>query len=158
EYVKRTLCERYQIAPGTIVVAPPGLDPLFLLPPPPGEIEAAARLLGAGRFLLYVGALAPHKNVAGLIRAFARLPPRMGADPIRLVLVGQPVGRYLELTIEPLIRELGLGDRVVLTGYISDEMLRALYHRAAALVLASFGEGFGLPVLEAMACGAPVVT
>jgi glycosyltransferase involved in cell wall biosynthesis len=158
EYVKQTLCDRYQVAPETILVAPPGTDPLFLLPPAPSEIEAAARLLGSGRFLLYVGALAPHKNVAGLVRAFARLPPRRGTEPVRLVLTGQPVGRYLELTLAPLIRELGLGDRVVLTGYVGDEMLRALYHRAAALVLPSFGEGFGLPVLEAMACGAPVVT
>lgn len=158
EYVKSTLCDRYHLDPETIVVAPPGPDPLFLAPPTPREFESAARLLGAGRFLLYVGALAPHKNVAGLVRAFAKLAQRPGSEPVRLVLAGLPVGRYLELTLTPLIKELGLSDRVILTGYIDDEMLRAIYHRAAALVLPSFGEGFGLPVLEAMACGAPVVT
>jgi glycosyltransferase involved in cell wall biosynthesis len=158
EYVKQTLCERYHLAPERIVVAHPGTDPFFLAAPGPEGLLAAERRVGAGRFLLYVGALAPHKNVAGLLRAFARLRARPEAEDVRLVLIGEPVGRYRDLTLAPLVHKLGLGKWVVLTGYVDDELLRALYHQAAALVLPSFGEGFGLPVLEAMACGTPVLT
>ncbi len=157
DYVKRTLREEYGVPPEKIVVAPNGTDPFFLEPPAPDALAAASARMGADRFLLYVGALAPHKNVAGLVRAFARLPLG-GAERLRLALVGASVGRYQDEVLVPLIRELGLGDRVVLTGYVDDERLRALYHCATALVLPSFGEGFGLPVLEAMACGTAVVT
>ncbi|HEV2055349.1 MAG TPA: glycosyltransferase family 1 protein [Methylomirabilota bacterium] len=155
EYVKQTVCERYRVAPEKVVVTPHGADPFFLAAPAPGELEASERRVSAGRFLLYVGALAPHKNVAGLLRAFARLRTRPEAEGVRLVAVAGP-GRVPD--IAPLIRELGLGGAVTLIGYVDDEVLRALYHRAQALVLPSFGEGFGLPVLEAMACGTPVVT
>jgi glycosyltransferase involved in cell wall biosynthesis len=156
EYVKQTVCERYRVAPEKVVVTPHGTDPFFLAPPAPGEIEASERRVSAGRFLLYVGAPAPHKNLTGLLRAFARLRTRPEAEGVRLVAVNGPAGRFRDLA--PLIRELGLGDAVTLTGYVDDAVLRALYHRAVALVLPSFGEGFGLPVLEAMACGTPVVT
>jgi glycosyltransferase involved in cell wall biosynthesis len=158
EYVKRTVCEHYGVPPERIVVAPHAPDPFFLAPPDPAALEAAALGLGAGRFFLFVGALAPHKNVPGLLHAFARLTQGPDADGVRLVVVGQPVGRYRETTLLPLVRQLGLGDSVTLAGYVSDDAVRALYHLAIGLVLPSFGEGFGLPVVEAMACGAPVVT
>jgi glycosyltransferase involved in cell wall biosynthesis len=154
EYVKETIRERFHIAGERIVVTPHGVDPFFLAAPTAEETEAADRRFGPGRFFLYVGALASHKNVAGLIKAFARLPREPGA---RLIVVGKPSGRYRELEIEPLIHRLGLDDRVVLAGYVDDGLLRCLYRKAIALILPSFGEGFGLPVLEAMACGTPVV-
>ena len=154
EYVKQTVCERYHVAPEMVVVTPHGADPFFLAAPAPGELEASERRVSAGRFLLYVGAFAPHKNVPGLLRAFARLRARPEAEDVRLVAVAGP-GPVPDLA--PLIRDLGLGGTVTLFGYVEDTVLRALYHRAQALVLASFGEGFGLPVLEAMACGTPVV-
>jgi glycosyltransferase involved in cell wall biosynthesis len=155
EYVKETVCERYRLPPEKVVVTPHGADPFFLAAPAPGELEASELRVSAGRFLLYVGALAPHKNVAGLLRAFARLRTRPEVAGVRLVAVTGPE-RAPDLA--PLIQELGLGGAVTLAGYVNDKILRALYHRAQALVLPSFGEGFGLPVLEAMACGTPVVT
>ena len=155
EYTKQTVCERYRVAPEAVVVAPPGADPFFLAAPAPGEMEASRRRVSAERFLLYVGAIAPHKNLAGLLRAFARLRARPEAEGVQLVAVGGPAGAVRRLA--PLIQELGLGGAVTFTGYVEDQVLRALYHRAVALVLPSFGEGFGLPVLEAMACGTPAV-
>ena len=107
----------------------------------------------AGPYVLAVGSLEPRKNLPALFEAFAGL--RAAGLPHRLVVVGRtawkaaPIFRRLE--------ELGLGDAVVLTGYVADADLPALYAGAACFVFPSLYEGFGLPPLEAMACGTPVV-
>jgi glycosyltransferase involved in cell wall biosynthesis len=104
------------------------------------------------RYILYVGNHEPRKNLSGLIKAYAasgssaRLP---------LVIAGKKDPRRSQ-TYE-LISKLSLGDRVVLSGYIPTEDLPALYTAARLFVFPSFYEGFGLPPLEAMACGTPVV-
>src|SRR5262249_31319378 len=128
--------------------------------------EAASRqfrhLNGAGParepFLLYVGGISPNKNLSTLIRAFHGLRTRR--PNARLVLVGdyQSDGFkscYAEL--KQMAISLGLDDRVQFTGYVPDEDLVAMYNRAGAFVMPSFDEGFGLPAVEAMACGAPVI-
>jgi glycosyltransferase involved in cell wall biosynthesis len=125
----------------------------------PTEEAARARSLLPGlgeRTVVYNGAVEPRKNMEGLIRAFARLP-----DAVRrrhqLVLVCrlQPLERN---HYEVLGRGLGLGEgELLLTGLASDDALVHLYRSAALVVYPSFYEGFGLPVAEAMACGAPVV-
>lgn len=157
-YVKDTIRERFHVPAERIVAIPHGVDPFFLARPTPEEIGAAARRVGAARFFLYAGALAPQKNLTGLVTAFAQLRSEARDGGARLVVVGQPVGRYRERELVPLIRRLGLGESVILAGYVDDALLRALYASAIALVFPSFGEGFGLPVLEAMACGTPIVT
>lgn len=104
-------------------------------------------------FVLAVGRGYPHKNVSGLLRAFELLS-RTHPD-VRLVLIGD---RYL--TADPLARlvdELALTDRVTWTGFLLTDELNAVYSAAAAFAFSSLSEGFGLPVLEAMACGCPVV-
>ncbi|HEV8437207.1 MAG TPA: glycosyltransferase family 1 protein [Methylomirabilota bacterium] len=154
-YVKETIRERFRVEEQRIVVTPHGVDPFFLAAPTDDELEAADRRWGPGPFFLYVGALASHKNVGGLLTAFAKVQRTGG---LRLVLVGTPVGGYREDVLLPLIRDLGLGEAVVLAGYVDDALLRCLYRRAVALVLPSFGEGFGLPLLEAMASGTPIIT
>lgn len=101
-------------------------------------------------FILFVGTLEPRKNLSTLLRALARLP-----DDVRLIVVGA-VGWRDE---EPghVARELGVSDRVTLAGRVSDQELDALYHNARLLAMPSLSEGFGLPVLEAMSRGTPVV-
>ncbi len=106
------------------------------------------------RFILNVGSLEPGKNRASLIQAFHRLRQR-GLEHC-LVIVGQKAWKY-EGDFE-LVERLGLGDAVLFTGYVPAEELAALYSCAELFVFPSLYEGFGLPVLEAMACGAPVVT
>ncbi|MEW6251179.1 MAG: glycosyltransferase family 1 protein [Planctomycetota bacterium] len=107
------------------------------------------------RFFLYVGTLEPRKNVSGLLAAYARLPAEVRqAQP--LVLAGG-FGWKME-ALEREINGHGLAADVRMTGYLSDEFLLGLYGAATALVWPTFYEGFGLPPLEAMACGCPVIT
>jgi len=108
--------------------------------------------------VLYVGGISPHKNLGGLLRAMAEARASQHPD-WHLVLVGDytkdsALGCYDE--IAAVRRDLGLTAHVTFTGFVSDQELRAFYHEASLLVLPSFDEGFGLPVVEAMACGLPV--
>jgi glycosyltransferase involved in cell wall biosynthesis len=98
--------------------------------------------------------LKPYKNVQGLIRAFAALSSER-RNSHQLVVVGKKGKFYPGL--ERLTREIGLERKVVFTDYISDADLEVLYAGAAVFVLPSFNEGFGIPVLEAMAHGVPVI-
>ena len=107
------------------------------------------------RYLLYVGGLSPHKNLPRLIEAFA-----LGATPrTRLILVGD-LGDVFHTHVPELretIDRFGLGDRVYFAGFVPDLDLAHLYRRAYALAQPSLMEGFGLPPVEAMACGTPVL-
>jgi glycosyltransferase involved in cell wall biosynthesis len=107
-----------------------------------------------GRFVSYVGVLEPRKNVPVLIEAYARIVAEYPDVP--LVIVGKKGWMYD--VIFARVQELGLGERVRSLGYISEADLIALYSGTGAFVYPSRYEGFGLPVLEAMRCGAPVVT
>ncbi len=102
------------------------------------------------RFILFVGTLEPRKNLSTLLRALARLP-----GEVRLVVVGA-VG-WRDEALGDVACELGVADRVEFVGWVSEEELDALYRRARLLVMPSLSEGFGLPVLEAMSRGTPVV-
>ncbi|NJN15189.1 MAG: glycosyltransferase family 4 protein [Oscillochloris sp.] len=127
----------------------------FRPPDDPGLIAAVRRrhTLDAAYFL-YVGTLQPRKNLARLINAFA---PVAAANPaISLVLAGRR--GWLSEPIERRISELGLEQRIRLTDYLADEDLVPLLAGSLAFVFPSLYEGFGMPVLEAMACGAPVLT
>jgi glycosyltransferase involved in cell wall biosynthesis len=106
------------------------------------------------RFILGLGTLQPRKNFTGLIRAFADL--RFAISNLHLVIVGGKGWLYEE--IFATVEHLGLGKKVVFPGFVADEDLPALYNLADLFVFPSLYEGFGLPPLEAMACGTPVVT
>jgi glycosyltransferase involved in cell wall biosynthesis len=105
-------------------------------------------------YVLAVAGADPTKNVETLIKAFARVPSSL-RDRHKLILVGD-LRRRPELG--ELVKELGLGAQTVFAGIVSDEQLIELYQHAAVFVFPSRYEGFGLPVLEAMACGCPVVS
>jgi glycosyltransferase involved in cell wall biosynthesis len=106
------------------------------------------------RYILHVGAQRPHKNQRVLVEALAVL--RADHPDLGLVLVGQPDPRFPD-EVGPLVESLGLGDRVRRYRQADDEMLLSLYANAAVFAYPSLVEGFGLPVLEAMAAGAAVV-
>lgn len=122
------------------------------------EEEASVRSrYGLNRpFIMYTGGIDHRKNIEGLIRAFSSLPKKMReAHKLAIVCSVQPESR---LALEQLAEKQGLSkDAVVLTGFVSEEHLRALYNLCSLFVFPSWHEGFGLPVLEAMRCGAPVI-
>lgn len=105
------------------------------------------------RFILFVGGITPLKNFGNLLRAYRRI---CGDVPHQLVAAGFKRWKYSEDFA--LIEELGLEERVHFLGFVSDRELVGLYNRAEVFVMPSLYEGFGMPALEAMACGCPVVT
>jgi glycosyltransferase involved in cell wall biosynthesis len=105
------------------------------------------------RFVLHVGTLQPRKNIPVLLEAMARLPKELANIP--LVLVGGKGWLYDQ--IFQRVNELGLQGRVHFAGYVADEALPLWYNAASVLVLPSVYEGFGLPIVEALACGTPVI-
>jgi glycosyltransferase involved in cell wall biosynthesis len=110
-------------------------------------------------FFLYVGGISPHKNIDALIRAVADMRTEPVCSP-RLVLVGdyeKDVFRTCHADLSQLSQSLGIADRVSFVGFVPDEDLAHLYSASLAFVLPSFLEGFGLPAVEAMACGAAVI-
>ena len=111
------------------------------------------------RYILYVGGISPHKNLDTLIKAFAALSEDARLGDLRLVLVGDFSGDAFNTCYEELhalVERYGLERAVLFTGFVPDEDLAQLYTACQVFVLPSFLEGFGLPVVEAMACGAAV--
>ena len=140
-WTRERIADRYRIAPEKIVVTPYGVDPVFT---PQG------RRPNDGSYLLFVGALQPRKDPLCAVQALTRLDPEL-----RLVFVGPEKRGANEVRRE--VARLGLEQRVRFLGHVPKEELVALYRGAECLVLPSRDEGFGLPVLEAMASGTPVV-
>jgi alpha-1,3-rhamnosyl/mannosyltransferase len=140
---------RYPRAAGRTVVAPLGVAPELALTPDAAE----ATELPAPGFVLAVGTLEPRKNLPRLVEAYRRLDTELQARH-PLVVVGA-LGWETGPTLQAL---RSLGERCVMLGYVSDAALAELYRRCAAFCYPSLGEGFGLPVLEAMAAGAAVIT
>jgi glycosyltransferase involved in cell wall biosynthesis len=131
-----------------------GVSPRFTPPPGGPAPRKDPADTATVRTCLYVGRADPYKNLDGLVRAFARA--RTGLPfPLRLVIAGPPDDRYPEA--QGLVTKLGLAQDVLWTGYLSDDDLLRQYREADLLALPSRYEGFGLPVVEAMACGTPVL-
>ncbi|MCC7372991.1 MAG: glycosyltransferase family 4 protein [Chloroflexi bacterium] len=113
----------------------------------------------ARKYILYFGGFDLRKNVRRIIRSYAALPAPLRAE-YQLVIAGRLhlLGHPLYPDPRPLVRELDMGDRIIFTGQIREQDKAPLYSGATAFVFPSLYEGFGMPVLEAMACGAPVIT
>ena len=136
--------------PEKVEVLYSGVDARFRPEPEPGEQERLRTRYGLDRpYVLSVGTLQPRKNFVRLIRAFAHLP-----DTGRVLVIAGGRGWLYESVLEEAARH---PDRVRILGFVEDADLPALYRGADLFVFPSFYEGFGLPVLEAMACGVPVV-
>jgi glycosyltransferase involved in cell wall biosynthesis len=129
--------------------------PCFQPAPLSETIETRARLGVDEDFLLFVGTIEPRKNLLNLIRAFEDVLTKTSLRP-QLVIAGQE--GWLTDELFGHVKSRDFGDRLRWTGYVSDEDLRSLYSSCRAFIYPSIYEGFGLPPLEAMACGAPVIS
>ena len=155
EGVRREVCERLKTGPEKVFAIPEAARACFR-PLAFAETEDVRRRLGVGDdFLLTVGTLEPRKNLAVLINAFAEVVRALPQRNTKLVIAG---GRgWLSGPLFTTIERSPVRDRILLTDYLHDEDLRALYASCRAFIYPSIYEGFGLPPLEAMACGAPVI-
>jgi glycosyltransferase involved in cell wall biosynthesis len=152
----RDLVDLFGVPEDRMRVIPHGVDPRFA-PPAPGDAERVRNRLGIrGPYLLFIGGLEPRKNLPNLVQAFAKLTP----GPV-LVVAGSgvpwnPEGR---LQVEEALRSIPAEarERILLAGYVDPDLTPALIGSALALVYPSLYEGFGLPALEAMACGTPLL-
>jgi len=132
-----------------------GVEEAYFRPLPAAQIQAVRRRYGLELpFVFFLGERRPHKNIPGLLRAFA-LFQRMTDQPYRLAIAGKPYAEYRYP--ERLAEELGLAQAVRFIDDLPDADLPALYQSASAFALLSYYEGFGMPLLEAMAGGAPVL-
>ena len=152
EHSRRAVVERLGVDPAKVTAIGVAVGAEFV--PTPLTESARSRYRLGPSYVLFVGNFMPHKNVDGLLRAWAALPATMRAAH-RLVLAGGDAGGRPAL--EALARSLDMSAGVVFPGRIDDADLPALYSGCAAFVLPSLDEGFGLPAVEAMACGAPVI-
>lgn len=150
---------RFGLAGNGVPVVPEAPDPVFS-PRPADEVAEARVAIGAPeRYLLFAGGISPHKNVTGLVDAYAELVAHV-PDPPALVVVGaleEETFASSAAAVRERIARRGLDGRVLLPGFVSDEILARLYAGALAFVSPSLAEGFGLPAVEAAACGAPLV-
>lgn len=152
EATRRDLVAHYRVDPRRIMVAYPGYDSNLRPVRDPAALAAARERYGIkGKYLLYIGTLQPRKNLVLLIDVLTSVPDL--DPPLQLVLAGSPgwlAGPILE-------RAQRAGSTVVTPGYVRHEDKAALLSGAAAFLYPSLYEGFGFPVLEAMACGTPVI-
>ncbi len=147
--MRTEILDRHRLPENRVIVAPNAASSQFFASMPLSDADLAA--LGVHRpFLLSVGTIQPRKNLPVLFEALARLP-----DDVMLVVVGEN-GWDAKRQLEPIDR-LKLHRRVVRPGYVAEQALASLYASAAAVVYPSWYEGFGLPVIEALAAGVPVV-
>jgi glycosyltransferase involved in cell wall biosynthesis len=156
EASKRDILRYFQVPAQKIEVIYNAIDDRFRREPPDEEVTRVRERYQLDRqYVLYAGNIKPHKNLERLIDAFHRLR-QGGMDRLRLLIIGDEISRYP--TLRRAVHRYQLHHHVRFLGFVPDETLAVLYRLAAVFVFPSLYEGFGLPPLEAMASGTPVVT
>jgi glycosyltransferase involved in cell wall biosynthesis len=156
EASKRDILRFFDVPPEKVEVIYNAIDERFLAPPNAERMDLVRqRYQLDDPFVMYVGNIKPHKNIERLIDAFARARSQ-SPDNLKLIIIGDEISKYPAL--RHLVHRHKLDKHVRFLGFQPMETLAAFYRLARAFVCPSLYEGFGLPPLEAMACGSPVVT
>lgn len=157
EYARNDIVNTYQVSPEKISVIPLSAGDSFRPIRNEEELQRVRQTYGIkGEYMLSVGAIQPRKNLSRLVAAYSRLRHAKPEVKLpKLVLAGKCAWLYDE-TLRA-IKELELSDAVIVTGYVPERDLPALYSGALCFIYPSYFEGFGLPPLEAMQCGVPVI-
>jgi glycosyltransferase involved in cell wall biosynthesis len=156
EASKRDILRFCRIPSGKVTVIHNAIDDRFRAEPPAEEVERIRERFQLHEpFVLYVGNVKPHKNLGRLIEAVHHLHEN-GYDALKLLVIGSDISKYAEL--RRAIHTYSLHRYVRFLGFVPDQTLQILYRLTSVFAFPSLYEGFGLPPLEAMACGAPVVT
>jgi len=149
EFTKQDVITTYGVDPNTVTVTHLGFDTKLFKPTKNRKVLKKYHITMP--YFLFLGSLKPSKNIEGLIRAFSQLQDKT----YQLVIAGKKAWMYDQ--IFTLVKSLNLADRVIFTGFIEESEVPVLMTHAKTFCMPSFYEGFGIPVLEAMACGTPVV-
>lgn len=162
EYSRRCLAEQFGLPASRLRVVSEAGDAAFRQThePAPAEFWSKLQLAHGARYLTYVGGFSPHKNLSMLVDILRELRGQPQFADVHLVFTGDYQGDVFFSCYQQLLAQVkagGLEDRVIFTGYMGDGDLLHLLNHTQALLLPSFCEGFGLPAVEAAACGAPVV-
>jgi len=159
ESTKNDLCDYLKFDPARVFVAHLAASDLFHPCTNPDELASARKnyRIPDGPYVLSLCTLEPRKNIDFTIRCFSRLVEEENIADLNLVLVGTK-GWDFDTIFKELSHNKKLRERIIVTGFVADEDLAAIYSNASMFVYPSFYEGFGLPPLEAMQCGVPVIT
>ncbi len=154
EFTRSEILRLFYCKDKKIKVIPHGIDESFLKKPERYFVEEVkSKYSLPSEFLLFVGNIEPRKNLNVLIEAFSNLKNKY--KELMLVIVGEKILGFKEL--EEKIEKMGLSDRIIITGYVKNDELSAFYRLSSVFVFPSIEEGFGIPLLEAMASSVPVV-
>jgi glycosyltransferase involved in cell wall biosynthesis len=162
DYSRQGIVEHFRMPAERVHVVGEASDPVFRVLEDP-QLPVRLKSFGLAetqRLIVYVGGFSPHKNLEALISVFAKVVKQPTFGDVRLVLVGEDKKEVFHSyagTIKRQIEQLGLTEHAKFTGYLSDEELVELLNLATVSVLPSLIEGFGLPAVEAAACGCPVI-
>ncbi len=162
EYSKKQILKHHRLPESRVRVITEGSSPIFRPVARDGafhQILQKHRIGAEDRFLLYVGGISPHKNLKTLIKAYAHLQSDSNFSDVKLILVGDYKNDpfYSDYpALKQQAEQLQLRDKIYFAGFVEDSDLVCLYNAASVMVLPSLQEGFGLPAMEALACGAPV--
>jgi len=155
EYTKRDIVEQYNIPINKITVAYNAVNTIFT-PSSPAEQNATLQKYTNGKpYFLFVGAIHPRKNIVNLLKSFDEFKKQYHTEH-KLVIVGRKAWDYKDAFA--VYEQMDYKGEVIFTGHLEMNELRLLYGAASALVYVSYFEGFGIPIIEALRCGCPVIT